>query len=103
VALLEMRGDPMTLTPNERQRRYRRPAVGTQITDHELRILQLAAEGHTNRAIGRVVSASEDAVKITMMRLRSRLDARDRAHAVAIAYTLGLLSIPGCHCKGDAP
>lgn len=88
----------MTMTSAERNRRYRSPEPGTALTDREVSILALAAEGRTNRAIARSIYISEDMAKNHMVRIRRKLGARDRAHAVSIAYQRGILRIPGCYC-----
>ena len=53
-----------------------------------LEILPLIAEGYTNARIGRKLGITEDTVNI---------GARDRAHAVAIGYQLGILGAGDTH------
>jgi DNA-binding CsgD family transcriptional regulator len=57
----------------------------------EVEVLALAAEGQTNEQMARVLFLSEDTVKSHLVNVRRKLRARNRAHAVAIAYRSGFL------------
>lgn len=61
------------------------------LTPRERQILGLMARGLTNKAIGREIGIAEVTVKLHIRRLLAKLDARNRAGAVAIASTLGLV------------
>jgi DNA-binding CsgD family transcriptional regulator len=65
-----------------------RPA---RLTARESDVLSAIAVGHTNAEIARCLRVSEDTVKTHVRRIFSRLGARDRAHAVAIAMRGGLI------------
>jgi DNA-binding CsgD family transcriptional regulator len=64
------------------------------ITTRERETLLLAANGHTNRSIAHAMGLKEDTVKTRMIKVRKKLRAADRTHAVAIALAMGLLA-PG--------
>jgi DNA-binding NarL/FixJ family response regulator len=63
------------------------------LTPRELQVLRLVARGNPNKAIGRELGLSEGTVKTYLRRLRQRLGARDRTHAVIHALALGLVDI----------
>ncbi len=63
------------------------------LTVRELECLGFIAEGFSNKAIGRELWLSEFTVKTHVGRLFRKLGARDRAHAVGIAYRTGLLEL----------
>lgn len=65
----------------------------TYLTARERQTLLLAANGHTNRSIARQLGIAEETVKTAMARLRRKLRAADRAHAVAVALRLGLIAM----------
>lgn len=74
--------------------RQRPPQPGaTQLSDREAQVLTGLTEGKHNAEIGRDLCLSEDTVKTHMKRLYRKLGARDRAHAVAIAFRTGLISL----------
>jgi DNA-binding NarL/FixJ family response regulator len=54
-------------------------------------VLQLVAEGRTAEQIGRRLSISTDTARTHVSHILRKLDARDRAHAVAIAFQAALL------------
>jgi DNA-binding NarL/FixJ family response regulator len=61
------------------------------LTEREMQVLRGMAEGKSNAEIGRELYVSEDTVKTHARRLFRKLDARDRAHAVAAAFRAGLV------------
>jgi DNA-binding NarL/FixJ family response regulator len=61
------------------------------LTERELQVLRGMADGKSNAEIGRELFVSEDTVKTHARRLFRKLDARDRAHAVAAAFRAGLV------------
>jgi DNA-binding NarL/FixJ family response regulator len=64
-----------------------------QLNVRELQVLHGIADGRTNAQIGSALGLCEDTVKVYARRLRMKLGgARDRAHAVYIAWERGLLS-----------
>jgi len=67
--------------------------VSSLLRPRELQVLQRMAKGMTNRRIGEDLRISEDTVKTHAHRLYQRLCANDRAHAVALGYQHGLLTV----------
>ncbi len=60
-------------------------------TAREGQVLQLIADGLVNREIGERLFLSEETVKSHVRHLLAKLQARSRAHAVAIGYRRGLI------------
>jgi len=77
-------------------------APRTYLTAREKETLRLAANGMTNQAIGRHCGVAEETVKTRMQVLRRKLRANDRAHAVAIGFALGVLSLEDVVVSPDA-
>jgi DNA-binding NarL/FixJ family response regulator len=63
-----------------------------RLSDRETEVLQLAADGFTNREIGHILFVSEQTVKSHIRAVLAKLPARNRAHAVAVACRRGLVS-----------
>jgi DNA-binding NarL/FixJ family response regulator len=63
-----------------------------QPTPRELEVLQLISEGLVNREIGARLFLSEETVKSHVRHLLAKLQARSRAHAVAVGYRRGLIA-----------
>lgn len=61
------------------------------LTVRELSVLRLVAEGKGNRAIADALCVSEDTIKSRMKGILSKLDAKDRTHAVTIAVRRGFI------------
>lgn len=57
-----------------------------------LRCLQLAAHGHTNQQIARLMAISLNTVKTHLQRACAQIGAHNRAHAVAIALRAGWIT-----------
>ena len=55
-------------------------------------VLQLVSEGLVNREIGDRLFLSEETVKSHVRHLLAKLQARSRAHAVAVGFRRGLLT-----------
>jgi DNA-binding NarL/FixJ family response regulator len=73
-----------------------RAAASTLIeapTRRELEVLQLLAQGLTNRQMAQRLGVSEHTVKFHVTALLGKFDARTRAEAVARAIRLGLLPV----------
>jgi DNA-binding NarL/FixJ family response regulator len=64
----------------------------TELSEREFQVLAGISEGRHNAEIGRELFVAEDTVKTHAKRMYRRLGARDRAHAVAIAFRTGLVS-----------
>jgi DNA-binding NarL/FixJ family response regulator len=60
-------------------------------TAREIEVLQLISEGLVNREIGHRLFLSEETVKCHVRHLLAKLQARSRAHAVAVGFRRGLL------------
>jgi DNA-binding CsgD family transcriptional regulator len=63
------------------------------LTPRELQVLKLSAYGLSNQDIGARLHLAIDTIKTHQRKLQSKLKARDRTHAVAIAYESGLLRL----------
>jgi DNA-binding NarL/FixJ family response regulator len=64
-----------------------------KLSARELEVLQLAANGNSNRAIGDILSISEPTVKTHMSTVLVKLGASDRTHAVTLALKRGYISL----------
>jgi DNA-binding NarL/FixJ family response regulator len=62
-----------------------------ELTEREFQVLESARRGLSNADIGRVLSISEHTVKSHVKTLLKKLDAADRAEAVARGFELGFL------------
>jgi DNA-binding NarL/FixJ family response regulator len=61
-------------------------------TAREIEVLQLISEGLVNREIGNRLFLSEETVKSHVRHLLAKLQARSRAHAVAVGFRRGLVA-----------
>jgi DNA-binding NarL/FixJ family response regulator len=61
-------------------------------TTREIEVLQLISDGLVNREIGERLFLSEETVKSHVRSLLARLEARSRAHAVAVGFRRELIS-----------
>jgi DNA-binding NarL/FixJ family response regulator len=66
------------------------PAAVQQLTSRELEVFRLITEGLSNAEIGRRLFISDTTVKTHVTRLLQKLDLRDRAQAIVLAYRTGL-------------
>ncbi len=62
------------------------------LSDRELEVLQLLADGHTNREIAEKLFISAQTVKTHIAHIFEKLGVRDRAEAVASALRRGLVT-----------
>jgi DNA-binding NarL/FixJ family response regulator len=65
-----------------------------QLTEREREVLELVAKGQSNAEIAATLYISHATVKTHVSRLLMKLDARDRAQLVMIAYETGVV-MPG--------
>ena len=61
-------------------------------TAREIEVLQLVSDGLVNREIGARLFLSEETVKSHVRHLLAKLQARSRAHAVAVGFRRGLIN-----------
>ena len=61
-------------------------------TMREIEVLQLISDGLVNREIGERLFLSEETVKSHVRHLLAKLQARSRAHAVAVGFRRGLIA-----------
>ena len=61
--------------------------MGNQLksTYRETQVIRYIAEGNTNKEIGYILGRSEETVKSHVSTILRKLNANDRAHAVALA------------------
>ena len=71
-----------------------------RLTQRELDVLELVADGYPTAEIARALWITEDTVRTHVKRILMRLEARTRAHAVAIAFREGLWP-PGSRNGGE--
>ncbi len=65
----------------------------SHLTARELEILKLVAQGKANKEIGEILSLSENTVKNHIKSILSKLNAKDRTHAVTEALKRGLFQL----------
>ncbi|WP_327010824.1 helix-turn-helix transcriptional regulator [Dactylosporangium sp. NBC_01737] len=56
-------------------------------------MLRLIGEGHNNAELADLLGIAESTAKTHVKRILAKVDARDRAQAVVIAYQSGLMRI----------
>jgi DNA-binding NarL/FixJ family response regulator len=66
---------------------------GNPLTEREVEVLRLIAEGDRNRDIGERLGIAEDTVKVHVKRIMDKLGAKDRTQAVAIGIRRGVISL----------
>ncbi len=64
----------------------------SELSPRELEILQLLAEGCTNKQVGHALGISDNTVRHHVNNILEKLQVSDRTEAVSLAYRLGLLS-----------
>ncbi|MGW8488378.1 response regulator [Streptomyces sp. NPDC055886] len=67
------------------------PPVDDTLSAREVQVLEQVARGASNREIARRLFISEATVKTHLIHIYGKLDVRDRAAAVAVAYQRGIL------------
>lgn len=60
------------------------------LTPREREVLSLVADGYSTADVARELWITEDTVRTHIRRMKARLEARSRAHLVAIAFREGL-------------
>jgi DNA-binding NarL/FixJ family response regulator len=82
-----MTGNPVSAPPA--------PPAGRRVaalSERELQVLNGMSDGKSNAEIGRDLFLSEDTVKTHARRLFRKLGVRDRAHAVAAGFRMGIVT-----------
>ncbi|HTL90524.1 MAG TPA: response regulator transcription factor [Leptolyngbya sp.] len=64
-----------------------------ELSDRELEVLQLVAQGMSNLEIGAALNIAESTVKSNVNRILSKLGAKDRTQATIIALKRGITSL----------
>lgn len=83
--LLELRGEEELMLEDL-------PGTDTRLTRREMEILQYLAEGMTSVEIGKQLQISNHTVDWYMNGLQDKLKAKNRQHAVAVAFRHGLIA-----------
>jgi DNA-binding NarL/FixJ family response regulator len=97
LSAYKTRAEEFDETARNRERRLGRIAIAVVpdaprvLSQRECNILALLAEGHTSKDIGERLYVAEETVKSHVANMLGYLGARNRAHAVAIAFRRGLL------------
>ena len=65
---------------------------GVSLSDREVGILRLLAEGHDKSVMANELYISENTIKTHLSRIYQKIGAVNAAHAVAIAFRAGILS-----------
>lgn len=68
-------------------------ATDDRLTPREIDVLRLVAAGNANKEIGARLSLTEETVKSHVRNILSKLQAKDRTHAVAIAVKRGIIDL----------
>jgi DNA-binding NarL/FixJ family response regulator len=68
-------------------------ATDDPLTEREIDVLRLVAAGNSNKQIADQLSISEATVKSRVTNILSKLGANDRAHAVTIGLTRGIIKL----------
>jgi DNA-binding NarL/FixJ family response regulator len=64
-----------------------------RLTDTEVRVLRLIAQGKANKEIARILSSSEATVKWQVRTILSKLGVQDRTHAAMVGLKRGIIEI----------
>ena len=68
-------------------------ATDDELSSREIEVLQLIATGNSNKEIADRLSIGEATVKSHVSNILSKLGANDRAHAVTIGLTRGIIAL----------
>jgi DNA-binding NarL/FixJ family response regulator len=70
-----------------------RQFAGDILSDREVEVLRLVAEGKSNKGVALCLRVTEDAIKGHMKNILAKLRANDRTHAVTIAFQRGIIEL----------
>lgn len=79
--------------PSEATTGERRPQLKMPLSRREFHVMQLIAEGKSNAEIATTLFLSTETVRTHVKSILRKLPARDRTHAVTIAFRSGLLPL----------
>lgn len=71
----------------------RSPLQWLRCTDRELRVLELSAEGHSAKTAAVILGLEATTIRTYRSDLLHKIGARNIAHAVALAYQDGILTV----------
>jgi DNA-binding NarL/FixJ family response regulator len=63
------------------------------LTERELEVLTIIADGNSNREVAESLGIHEDTVKGHVKNILAKLGARDRTHAVTVALRRGIITL----------
>ena len=67
--------------------------TGPELSDRELKVLQLIGQGMSNQEISTALNISESTVKTHVNRILSKLDVKDRTQAAILALKRGIANL----------
>lgn len=70
-----------------------RPVEANKLTPREIEVLEHVREGFSNKLIGHMLGISERTVKSHLTFIMTKLNARDRTHAVVQAARFGIIDV----------
>jgi two-component system, NarL family, response regulator len=65
-----------------------------ELSCREVQILKLISEGQSNKEISSLLNISAETVKFHVSNVITKIGARDRTHAIVIAFQRGILDVP---------
>jgi len=89
--LSELESPVTSESPPDTVKRLGGKVSGIDLTPHQARILELAADGLTNRQVGDRLFISESTVRFHMLKLKRQFDARTRTELIARAIRTGAI------------
>ena len=81
-------------SPNRHPPKYKSARITEPLTPREIEVLELLAQGKTNRQIAEDFVLSVGTVKNHVEHIIAKLGASDRTQAVVLALELGIISFP---------